>query len=656
MIGCNGVIRVEPGEIVAVIGAAGSGKSSLVLLAGGYYTPKSGAIRIGERDITDLSANTISSQVSIAFEDSFLFSASITENIALGKSGATQGEIIAAAEAAEAHEFIQDLEKGYETVVGEGGNALSGGQRQRIALARAILTDTPVLILDDATSAVDVETEQRIHDNLRRIVRERTTIVIALRESTLRLADRIVVMRDGRVVGLADHDELLASCAHYRTLLYGSQTEPDSEVASETFTPQLWPRDSAPEPTTIEDHGLPGTLAQARKQVRSFNAWNLCRAFLVPLAACFVLAALDTAGQLAMPWLTRQGIDSGVSAGSWNTLLLISGIAFAVVLVHSGVRMARVLAVGRTGESMLSYLRIKCSAHLHRLGLGYYERSRSGQVMTTMTADTDDVAGFLRDGLTQALISFLSLVGVLIMLTLIDPALALAVLASFAFTVLVLALAAPRLAAGDLTVGDLFAVMLYIAMLFGPLQMLSGIVDGYQRARVGLRRISTLLTTEVDTPQPAEPVTADRLAGAVEFRNVSFSYPNSTERALSDITLNIAPGERVAFVGETGAGKSTLVKMVARFYDPTTGTVAIDGTDLRDIGLAGYRSPLGYVPQESTLFSGTVRETISYGRPEAPPEKIESTARQIGIHETIASWRDGYHHELGERGNELSAG
>ena len=171
---------------------------------------------------------------------------------------------------------------------------------------------------------------------------------------------------------------------------------------------------------------------------------------------------------------------------------------------------------------------------------------------------------------------------------------------------LVLVLATGQMHSGGLTAGALIAYLLYIDMVFSPIQQLSQVFDGYQQAMVGLRRITDLLRLDTSTPAPRRPVDAGRLRGRIELRDVDFSYGGSEANALSGISLTIAPGETVALVGQTGAGKSTLVKLIARFYDATGGQVLVDGTDVRDYDLASYRHQLGIVPQESYLFAGTV--------------------------------------------------
>jgi ATP-binding cassette subfamily B protein len=220
----------------------------------------------------------------------------------------------------------------------------------------------------------------------------------------------------------------------------------------------------------------------------------------------------------------------------------------------------------------------------------------------------------------------------------------------------VLVLATSQMRSGALTAGALIAYLLYIDMVFAPVQQLSQVFDGYQQAMVGLRRITDLLRLGTSTPQPRRPVEAARLRGRVELRDLDFSYGGGEANALSGINLTVEPGETVALVGQTGAGKSTLVKLIARFYDATGGQVLVDGTDVRDYDLASYRHQLGVVPQESYLFAGTVRDSIAYARPDAGDAEVEAAARATGAHDMITRLPGGYAHEVAERGRNLSAG
>lgn len=213
-------LHARPGETIALVGPSGAGKSTMVALLQRLYDPTTGAIRLDGVDIRDLEQRSLRRQIGVVLQDALLFNDTIRNNIAYGRPGASQAEIEAAARAANAHDFIMRLPRGYDTVVGERGGVLSGGERQRIAIARALLKDPPILILDEATSALDAESEALVQEALSRLIRGRTTFVIAHRLSTVVGADRIVVLKGGRIVEEGTHDELIRRNGHYAALVH----------------------------------------------------------------------------------------------------------------------------------------------------------------------------------------------------------------------------------------------------------------------------------------------------------------------------------------------------------------------------------------------------------------------------------------------------
>ncbi|MBZ9639662.1 ABC transporter ATP-binding protein [Streptomyces sp. PSKA30] len=785
--------EIRPGETLAVVGSSGSGKSTVSLLLPRFYDVTRGAVLVGGHDVRELTLDSLRSAIGLVPEDSFLFSDTVRNNIAYGRPDATQEEIEKAARAAQADRFIAELPDGYDTKVGEHGLTLSGGQRQRIALARAILTDPRLLVLDDATSAVDARVEHEIHEALKHVMQGRTTLLIAHRRSTLNLADRIAVLDAGRLADLGTHEELQRRSALYRRLLtdpdglggvspghaqpavpqedtsmgvpplefireWGSD-ELDAEFDAERgVTPRLWTGDREPKDTALA--GTPATpelLAQvdalppatdtpevdearAVRPEESYGLKRLLKGFGLPLLVSLGLVAVDAGMGLLLPVLIRHGIDSGVTQAALGAVWAASLLALLAVLAQWCAQIGETRMTGRTGERVLYSLRLKIFAQLQRLGLDYYERELTGRIMTRMTTDVDALSTFLQTGLVTAFVSVVTFFGIMVALLVIDVQLALVVFATLPPLIIatyffrrasvkayelarervssvnadlqetvsglrivqafrrerdggrrfaersdsyrqarirgqwlisvyfpfvqflssvaaaaVLIAGAGRVEAATLTAGALVAYLLYIDLFFAPVQQLSQVFDGYQQASVSLGRIQELLQEPTSTKPAGEPRDVRSLRGDIAFEDVHFAYGDE-EEALSGIDLTVPAGQTVAFVGETGAGKSTLVKLVARFYDPTSGRVTVDGQDLRALDLTSYRHRLGVVPQEAYLFPGTVRDAIAYGRPDATDAEVEAAARAVGAHEMIAQLTGGYLHEVAERGRNLSAG
>ncbi|MFD6313990.1 ABC transporter ATP-binding protein [Streptomyces nigra] len=774
-------LEIRAGETLAVVGASGSGKSTVSLLLPRFYDVTHGAVLVGGHDVRDLTLDSLRAAIGLVPEDSFLFSDTVRANIAYGRPDATDEQIEAAARAAQADRFVADLPEGYDTKVGEHGLTLSGGQRQRIALARAILADPRLLVLDDATSAVDARVEHEIHEALKHVMEGRTTLLIAHRRSTLGLADRIAVLDAGRLAAIGTHEELQASSALYRRLLTDpdelggvspGHTQPscpqedtsvrdelDAEFDAERgVTPRLWTGDREPKdlalaqsPATPEllkqVEALPPALdvpdvdeASAVRPERSYGLRRLLRGFGRPLLISLALVAVDAGMGLLLPILIRHGIDSGVGQAALGAVWAAALLGLLAVTVQWAAQVGETRMTGRTGERVLYALRLKIFAQLQRLGLDYYERELTGRIMTRMTTDVDALSTFLQTGLVTAFVSVVTFFGIMGALLVLDVELALVVFATLpplivatyffrrasvkayelarervsvvnadlqesvaglrivqafrrerdggarfaersdsyrqarirgqwlisiyfpfvqflasAAAAAVLIVGGVRIDAATLTTGALVAYLLYIDLFFAPVQQLSQVFDGYQQATVSLGRIQELLREPTSTRAAEEPREVRELRGEIAFEDVHFAYGDD-EEALTGIDLRIPAGQTVAFVGETGAGKSTLVKLVARFYDASGGRVTVDGTDLRELDLTSYRHRLGVVPQEAYLFPGTVRDAIAYGRPDATDAEVEAAARAVGAHEMIATLDGGYLHEVAERGRNLSAG
>lgn len=746
-------LTVAPGETLAVVGPTGSGKSMLVQLLGGFHQPDSGRLALtGATGATvgypDLPATDLREAVICVFDEAFLYSASIRDNIAMA-SGATDADIRQAARLALADGFIEDLAQGYDTVVGERGLTLSGGQRQRVALARALLARPRVLVLDDATSAIDAHTERQIIANLRAATAGITVITIAHRRSTLRLADRVAVVEGGAVTAAGTLAELDREPRFTRLF------DPAARSAAHTPAAELFPdveHVAAHQPNPVVARQL-STLPAATEQpvvdterLRSttepFRFATLLRRVKWLLVAVVGLLIIGVLTDLAFPTLMRFAVDEGVGQGDTTALWLVAGAGLAVVLIGWAAAWGRTILTARTGERLLFGLRLRSFSHLQRLSLSYYESTMSGRILTRMTTDIDNLSAFLQTGLAQAVVSLGTLAGIIAMLLYTDVSLALVALSAIPVVVVatlifrrisarlysaareqvstvnatftesvtglrtaqmhnmtpaalsrlaaesdhyrrlrvrsqtavsvyfpglqavseiaqavVLGVGATQVANGQISAGILIAFVMYLSQLFGPLQQLGQIFDSYQQAAVGLRRIRDLLDTRTDVPDTGTaPGAAAAAGGEVSLTEVSFAYAPESPTVTDAISVTLVPGTTVALVGPTGAGKSTVVKLLARFYDPTEGAVTAAGTDLRRFPLADWRRAIGNVGQEPHLFPGTVAANIAYGRPAATDAEIRSAAARVGALPALSLLSDALHHRVGERGQGLSSG
>ena len=832
-------LDIAAGERVAIVGPSGAGKTTATLLVSRFYEPDQGAVLVDGHDVRGVTLHSLRSQVGVVFEESFLFSDTVRANIAYGRPEATDEEVEAAARIAQAHDFVMALPRGYDSVVGERGLTLSGGQRQRLALARAVLSEPRILILDDATSAVDARTEEAINAALRSVMAGRTTLLVAHRRSTLHLADRVVVLDGGGVLEQGTHAELVKSSPIYRGLLSGLDEDvaatvgdrveglaaraaeaaaasagagngggtttsawngasvggsaPPARAAPSFGAPSLgaglgrggggggggvFRRNLAPTPALmaqvaklrpVRDVARLDLEREARHQ-RGFTLRKFLREFRRPLLLGLLLVVLDALAGIAGPVLVKTGIDSGVATGSEAALFTASALYLVITLADLLDEVGETFVTGRIAQRVMLSLRIRIWAQLQRLSLDYYEREMAGRIMTRMTTDVDQFEALIESGLLSALVAFVTFFGVGIALVALNVELGLCTLAvvvplavatvvfrrhsavlydlardriaivnadfqeslsgvreSQAFAheeeterhfrelgadylqarvatqrlvstyfpfvqflsavadAIVLGVGASMIHAGQLTTGVLIAFILYVEMFFSPIQQLSQVFDSWQQTRISVGRIDELMSVETLTPPAPEPVDPGRLKGAVTLAGVSFSYPEpvatpgveperrgpadarlgdagpaqvavKAPEALREVELEIDAGETVALVGATGAGKSTVFKLLARFYDPDAGSVRVDGHDLRTLDLAAFRHQLGYVPQEAFLFTGTLRDNIAYGRPEASDAEVETASRAVGAHDFIAALPGGYLYEVAERGRSLSAG
>jgi ABC-type multidrug transport system fused ATPase/permease subunit len=461
--------------------------------------------------------------------------------------------------------------------------------------------------------------------------------------------------------------------------------------------------------------------------------------------AMFVSLVAATAAALAPAPLAKLAIDQGIQRHDVGALNVIVALFLLSAIVYAVASYAQTYLVGWVGQRALQDLRIRLFIHLQRLSIGFYSRNRTGVIISRMTNDVEALDQLVEDGMATLIQSGLTLIGVVVILFVLDPHLALLtflvlpVLAvgAFAFriasadayrltrekiaaitgylqetlsgirvvrafgqerahirrfrelndenraanmttvnlnaayfpgveflsaivTVEILVIGGIEAINGHTSTGVVFAFIAALNNFFDPIQQLSQLYTTYQSGMAALDKIFDLLDEQPDLADAPDATALPKIRGEIRFDDVSFRYGSSADDhagyALRDLHLVIPPGQTVALVGETGAGKSTFAKLVARFYDPTTGGVLVDGHDLRTITAHSLRSQMGIVPQEGFLFSGTIRENIAFGQPDATDDEIEAAARAVGAHGFISELDDGYNSQIGERGVQLSAG
>ncbi len=470
----------------------------------------------------------------------------------------------------------------------------------------------------------------------------------------------------------------------------------------------------------------------------------LLRPYRWRVLAMVIALFTATGAALAPAPLAKLAIDDGITRHDTGALDLIVLAFLASAAVYWVASYAQTYLVGWVGQRALRDLRLQLFEHLQSLSIGFYSRNRAGVIISRLTNDVEALDQLISDGLATLFQSTLMLLGVIVILLVLDPHLALltfitlpvmavgafifrvasadayrrtrekigsitaylqeslsgirvvrsfsqerAHIARFAdlneenraanmttvylnaayfplvellsglVTVEILVIGGLEVINGHASTGVVFAFIAALNNFFDPIQQLSQLYTTYQSGMAALDKIFQLLDEEPDLQDAADATQLPRVRGELRFDRISLRYGPDVEDAawaLHDIDLTIAPGQTVALVGSTGAGKSSLVKLATRFYDPTLGRVLVDGHDLREVTAHSLRSQMGIVPQEGFLFSGTVRENIAFGRPDASEAEIIAAARAVGADSFIADLDHGYDTEVGERGVQLSAG
>ena len=748
-------LRVAAGERIGIVGPSGAGKSTIVRLLLRLHDPQSGVIRIGGRDLRDLDPEQVRSLIAVVAQDTYLFHGTIEENLRLGRPEATQAEVENAARAANLHAFVQALPEGYATRIGERGARLSGGQRQRLAIARALLRDAPILILDEALSAVDARNEATIQQALDRLMRGRTTLILAHRLSSVIGADRILVLEAGRVVQTGTHAAMIAEDGPYRRLM-GAQAA--DHVAGLAGLPAALPEyASAPEvaPMVARQPDTGVEVAPLAREAADIG-WGVILATLLGFIrpwrwqlAATVLFGIGRVAAFTGVGVLGAWIIAGIAAGqdfanpdlTWlvGALLVVAPLAGLLHWLESWL-------AHHMAYCLLAELRIGLFAKLEALAPAYLLRRRSGDLVALATQDIETVEYFFAHTVAPAVVSVLVPASVLGVLAWFAWPLALGLLPFLAFAALSPVIGRRRIdrmgsqargalgllsahltetiqglsdliafqatdarrasfldrvrqyqdlrlallgdlsrqnamleiatGLGGLAVAAIGAVLVahgWIGPGFLPLAVLISVaafLPVSEIAQVGRQLADTIASTRRLQMVHAEKVriTDGQLTplprqggSAIRFDNVTFSYEADAPRdrrppALDHVRFAIQPGATVALVGASGSGKTTIANLLLRFWDPDSGSVRIDGIDLRQWSLDALRGRIALVAQDTYLFNDTLAANIRLAKPEASAEELERAVARAALADFVASLPEGLATRVGERGVQLSGG
>ncbi len=731
---------VAAGERVAVVGRSGAGKSSLLRLLLRFHDPQAGSVRVNGRDLRHMPACELRALVAAVAQEPYLFHGSIADNLRFARPQATPAEMEAACRTAHIHDFIASLPAGYATRIGERGQRLSGGQRQRLAIARALLADAPILVLDEALSSVDGENEAAIAAALARATAGRTVLVFAHRLSSVIDADRILVLAGGRIVEEGSHHALMAAGGAYRRLM-----EEQARWAGDHGRP-VFARDAAPPPADAPPAAATGESGGA---ILSAGAGGWARA----ARALFVLSR---GGRLAMALAVLCGIArvaAFIAVGALSALAvarleagrpfddLLPWLALAAPLAGALHWLESWFAHDVAARQMTA-MRERLFAALDRLAPAFLLHRRSGDLAAVATQDIETVRYFYGHSMAPALVSLLVPAAVLAVLlyggwpmaAALAPFLALVAVSPFllrrrldrlggrarealgalnAFTVDSIqglaeiaafrqgrprSLAFQRLARRverlrlpffrDLTLqmalleaatglGGLAVVATGTALAqagalearllpFFALIAMAAFLPVAEIAQLGRQLADTLgaarrLQAIEDEPVavadgPGAPPPPASRGAALTLEQVRFGYRARARPALDGVSLAVPAGAKLALVGPSGAGKTTLAHLLLRFWDPDAGRILLDGADIRAWRLDALRRHIALVAQDTFLFDDTLKANILLARPDASPGELDAAIRRAALADMVAGLRHGLETRVGERGARLSGG
>ncbi|KAK7363393.1 hypothetical protein VNO77_05535 [Canavalia gladiata] len=781
-------ISIPSGTTAALVGKSGNGKSTVISLIERFYDPQAGEVLIDGINLRNFQLKWIRQKIGLVSQEPVLFNCSIKENIAYGKDEATDEEIRDATELANAAIFVDKFPHGINTIVGEHGTQLSGGQKQRIAIARAILKDPRILLLDEATSALDAESERVVQETLDKIMINRTIVIVAHRLNTIKNADIIAVIHEGKVVENGIHAELIKDPdGAYSQLIRLQETIMDSNGTNDAVRRENLV-DSEQQSSQL--FCFPQSLSQGSSRIGNSN----CHSLKIPNAMPTSLGLLETAegGPEVLPPAASHSPPqvSFLRLASLNKpdipVLVLGTIAAAItgaILPMLGLLISCTIntlfepadelrkdskfwslifvalsAAGFISQPLRSYffavagsrlikrIRLMCFEKIIHMEVGWFDKAEhsSGALGARLSTDAASIRMLVGDSLgvlvqdvattiTALVIAFeanwqLSLI-ILALLPLLlvtghiqmrsmhgfsadakklyeeasqvanDAVGNIRTVAAFCAEEKVIELyqkkcvkpiqagirqglvsgidlglssffllsvyacslyAGARLVEnGKASISDVFRVFFALTMAAISISQSGFMGPGASKAKSCVPSIFAILDqkSRID-PSDESGMTLQDAKGEIEFHHVTFKYPTRPNlHIFRDLSLTMHAGETVALVGESGSGKSTVISLLQRFYDPDSGQITLDGTEIQKLQLKWFRQQMGLVSQEPTLFNDTIRANIAYGKGgDATEAEIIAAAELANAHKFISSLQQGYDTVVGERGIQLSGG
>ena len=711
-------LHIPAGESLALVGDTGGGKSTLARLLARFHDPDQGTVRIGGVDIRRIPGDELAQRVAFVQQDEYIFSASLLENIRIARPGATDEEVRLAGLEAQLAEAAEELTDGWNTVLSAGGDDLSGGQRQRIAIARALLKGAKIVVLDEATAALDAITEQRTLEAIERLTAGRTVISIAHRLATIEHSHSIAYVSAGRITAQGPHRRLLAEHEPYRRLWEAYEQAEGWRLSPATDALPAQPR---PAPWSPAPSGTSETAHTAEEIVRPnvgdmdfCQQWNslygrswrlLCRQGVIRLLA---EGAFRGAPLFGIFLVVLSGVGAGPRATLnaemvwWTTL----GVIGAMLLRLVAANWANVLVWRLAAESRRD-LQLSVLERLRRVPMGFFGRVDSGRIGTLICNDLPMLD--FRNIPQQVVGSLVQPLYATVILLILDWRLALSALAGLPVFWLLTVLSdwTYQRVFADVHAAREEATSALLEQARGAAVLRSNpnspIGSGYQAAVTHLREASTSMAVRTgpasamgaasiecglvlviyqpmqelssltgyrrnqqqiaaklgevwDAPVLEEPSTpATPEDTSVRFQEVSFSY-DGTGEALSGVSFTAEAGEVTALVGSSGAGKSTVAHLAGRLWDPSSGSVCIGGADLRNLGTDQVTQLVSTVYQEVYLFDESVRFNVSLGRPDASEGEVWEALAAAQCDDVVAALPDGLDTVLHEGGSDLSGG